>query len=84
MVSFCINRRTLGTAMALAVASAAVPVLRAQSKPEKTRVSIAVGGKAALYYVPLSIAAQLGYLLWKWRHERAERNAKRDAYGAEP
>ena len=32
----------------------------------------------------LYVAAQLGYLLWKWRHERAERNAKRDAYGAEP
>ena len=32
----------------------------------------------------LAVAAQLGYLLWKWRHERAERNAKRDAYGVEP
>ena len=30
------------------------------------------------------VGVQLGYLLWKWRHERAERNAKRDAYGAEP
>ena len=32
----------------------------------------------------LYVAAQLGYLLWKWRNERAERKAKRDAYGAEP
>ena len=32
----------------------------------------------------LYVGAQLAYLLWKWRNERAERNAKRDAYGAEP
>ena len=31
------------------------------AKPEKTRVTIAVGGKAALYYLPLSLAEQLGY-----------------------
>ena len=29
--------------------------------PEKKRVTIAVGGKAALYYLPLSLAEQLGY-----------------------
>ena len=32
----------------------------------------------------LYVAAQLGYLLWKWRNESAERNAKSEAYGAEP
>ncbi len=31
------------------------------AKPEKTEVTIAVGGKAALYYLPLSLAEQLGY-----------------------
>lgn len=31
------------------------------AKPEKTSVTIAVGGKAALYYLPLSLAEQLGY-----------------------
>jgi NitT/TauT family transport system substrate-binding protein len=31
------------------------------AKPEKTNVTIAVGGKAALYYLPLSLAEQLGY-----------------------
>ena len=31
------------------------------AKPEKTQVTIAVGGKAALYYLPLSLAEQLGY-----------------------
>ena len=30
------------------------------------------------------VAAQLGYLLWKWRNERAERIAKNAAYGVEP
>ncbi len=29
--------------------------------PEKQRVTIAVGGKAALYYLPLSLVEQLGY-----------------------
>ena len=33
----------------------------AQGKPEKPKVSIAVGGKAAFYYLPLTIAERLGY-----------------------
>ncbi len=33
----------------------------AQGKPEKPDVHIAVGGKAAFYYLPLTIAEQLGY-----------------------
>lgn len=33
----------------------------AAAKPEKTQVTIAVGGKAALYYLPLSLADELGY-----------------------
>lgn len=45
----------------LAAAALAAPALRAQGKPEKTRVSIAVGGKAAFYYLPLTISEQLGY-----------------------
>lgn len=45
----------------LAAAAVAAPSLRAQGKPEKSRVSIAVGGKAAFYYLPLTIAEQLGY-----------------------
>lgn len=31
------------------------------AKPEKTQVTIAVGGKAALYYLPLTLAEELGY-----------------------
>ena len=45
----------------LAAASIAVPCVMAQGKPEKTRVAIAVGGKATFYYLPLTISEQLGY-----------------------
>lgn len=31
------------------------------AQPEKPRVTIAVGGKAALYYLPLTLAERLGY-----------------------
>ena len=51
----------LGALASLVAASVAVPALRAQGRPEKTRLSIAVGGKVALPYLPLSIASQLGY-----------------------
>ncbi len=47
---------------------AAVPALvaapyiaRAQSKPEKSKVVLAVGGKSALYYIPLTIAERKGF-----------------------
>ncbi|HVY07724.1 MAG TPA: ABC transporter substrate-binding protein [Burkholderiales bacterium] len=33
----------------------------AAAAPEKPKVTIAVGGKASLYYLPLTIAEQLGY-----------------------
>jgi NitT/TauT family transport system substrate-binding protein len=35
--------------------------MAATPAPEKTRISIAVGGKAGFYYLPLTIAEQLGY-----------------------
>jgi NitT/TauT family transport system substrate-binding protein len=56
-----ISRRTLMSVAALAAASLGAPALRAQPKLEKKQVSIAVGGKAAFYYLPLTIAEQLGY-----------------------
>jgi NitT/TauT family transport system substrate-binding protein len=31
------------------------------AQPEKTRITIAVGGKSALYYLPLALAERLGY-----------------------
>ena len=56
-----IDRRTFSAAAALAAAGLAAPVLHAQPRLEKTRVGIAVGGKASFYYLPLTIAEQLGY-----------------------
>jgi len=61
MKNFTITRRTFSSAAVLAAAAVAAPALRAQSKLEKTKVSIAVGGKAAFYYLPLTISEQLGY-----------------------
>jgi NitT/TauT family transport system substrate-binding protein len=58
MTSTFLNRRQF---TALAAAAVAVPALRAQGKVEKSKVSIAVGGKAAFYFLPLTIAEQLGY-----------------------
>ena len=34
---------------------------QAQNRFEKTKITLAVGGKAAFYYLPLTIAEQLGY-----------------------
>lgn len=56
-----ISRRTFASAAALAAAAVAAPALRAQGRPEKSRIVIAVGGKAAFYYLPLTIAEQLGF-----------------------
>jgi NitT/TauT family transport system substrate-binding protein len=61
MNHFRIQRRSFASAVALGAASLAFPALRAQGKPEKTKISIAVGGKAAFYYLPLTITEQLGY-----------------------
>lgn len=56
-----LSRRTFACATAVAAVSIAAPVLRAQTKLEKTKISLAVGGKAAFYYLPLTISEQLGY-----------------------
>src|SRR5258707_2457048 len=48
--------------LTLAVLIAAWPAFaRAQGASEKKDVHVAVGGKASLYYLPLTIAEQLGY-----------------------
>lgn len=47
-------------ALGAAALALAAPVW-AQGAPEKAKVHIAVGGKAAFYYLPLTIAEQLGY-----------------------
>jgi NitT/TauT family transport system substrate-binding protein len=61
MHSDIINRRTFGAYGLLAAGSLAMPALHAQPQLEKTKVGIAVGGKASFYYLPLTIAEQLGY-----------------------
>jgi NitT/TauT family transport system substrate-binding protein len=61
MKTIALSRRTFASVAALAAASIAAPALRAQGKLEKTKVALAVGGKAAFYYLPLTISEQLGY-----------------------
>ncbi|HEX8012929.1 MAG TPA: ABC transporter substrate-binding protein [Casimicrobiaceae bacterium] len=49
-------------AIVVATPMLALPLAaQAQGKPEKPKVSIAVGGKAAFYYIPLTIAERRGY-----------------------
>ena len=56
-----INRRVFTQGIALAAAAAAVGAPALAAGPEKTKVAIAVGGKASFYYLPLTLAEQLGY-----------------------
>ena len=56
-----LTRRRFGLGAALVAAAVAAPVLRAQQKLERTSIAMSVGGKAAFYYLPLTIAEQLGY-----------------------
>lgn len=55
-------RRNISKAVVgLLAAGVAAPRLLAQPRQENSRVSIAVGGKASLYHLPLTVALQLGY-----------------------
>jgi NitT/TauT family transport system substrate-binding protein len=56
------ERRTflIGTGAA-ALAAGIAPNAFAQAKPEKSKVTLGVGGKPLLYYLPLTIAEQKGY-----------------------
>ncbi len=56
-----LSRRAFATVATLSTASLAAPALLAQNRVEKSKIAIAVGGKAAFYYLPLTIAEQLGY-----------------------
>jgi NitT/TauT family transport system substrate-binding protein len=53
-----LSRRSV---MLLAAAAGAAPWARAQGKPEKARIQIAVEGRAAFCNLPLTISEQLGY-----------------------
>lgn len=59
MITF--TRRTVISAAFAAAAMIAAPTSFAQAAPEKTDVTIAVGGKSLYYYLPLTIAERLNY-----------------------
>lgn len=54
-------RRTFVFGCALPAVAARVGVARAQGKPEKSRVMLAVGNKASLQHLPLTLAERLGF-----------------------
>src|SRR6476646_11348736 len=56
-----LTRRGFALAATATAATLAVPGLLAQNRIEKPKLSLAVGGKAAFYYLPLTISEQLGY-----------------------
>ncbi|HEX2544309.1 MAG TPA: ABC transporter substrate-binding protein [Ramlibacter sp.] len=55
------RKLTRRTFTVLAAAAIAAPAIHAQPKPEKTKLAIAVGGKTTFYFLPLTIAEQLGF-----------------------
>jgi NitT/TauT family transport system substrate-binding protein len=55
------TRRDVLAAGAAGTALAAFPSLGAAQAPERRKVTIAVGGKNLLYYLPLTVAEQLKY-----------------------
>ena len=54
-------RATRRSVLLAAAVTMLFPALVAAQKPEKKKVTIAVGGKNLLYYLPLTIAEQRGY-----------------------
>ncbi|MFV0680572.1 ABC transporter substrate-binding protein [Ottowia sp.] len=55
-------RRTVLKSLLAAPAAVALPgLVWAQAKPEKSKLTVAVGGKNLFYYLPLTVAEQLGY-----------------------
>lgn len=56
-----LNRRIFVAGTALLVGSLPAAPLWSQTRPEKTKISIAVVDKASFYHLPLTIAEQLGY-----------------------
>jgi len=47
--------------LASGIAASALPLLGHAQSPDKTKITVAVGGKNLLYYLPLTIAEQMGY-----------------------
>lgn len=61
MQEHSLKRRDFAKVSVLAATMLGLPALAADAKPEKSKLAIAVGGKASFYYLPLTIAEQLGY-----------------------
>ena len=59
--SFFLSRRRFASHLALAGSVLAVPAWAAPQKVEKPKLNLAVDGKSALAYLPLTIAEQLGF-----------------------
>ena len=56
------ERRTfLGAAASLAALGIASPAVAQAGKPEKAKVTLGVGGKPLLYYLPLTVAEKKGF-----------------------
>ena len=55
------TRRRLLSGSLLVAATAVLPKLHAQPRIEKTKIMMAIDGRTVLYYLPLTIAEQLGY-----------------------
>lgn len=58
---YCMSRRAFTASGVVAAAALGMPVLHAQTQPESRKITIAVGGKAAFFCLPLTITEQLGY-----------------------
>jgi NitT/TauT family transport system substrate-binding protein len=56
-----ITRRIFTSSTVLAAGALALPSLGAQPNLEISKIALSVGGKAAFYYLPLTISEQLGY-----------------------
>lgn len=56
-----ISRRRFAMATAMSASAGVCSRLLAQTRLEKPKLSLSVGGKATFYYLPLTIAEQLGY-----------------------
>ncbi len=55
-------RRSLGLLAVVLSALLVWPAAAQQGRPERIRIVLAVGGKEALVYLPLTVAERLGYL----------------------
>ncbi len=61
MRSIKVSRRTFGAVAVRCAAAIALPAWCADARPERSRLVIAAGGKSSFYFLPLTIAEQLGY-----------------------